>query len=53
MPICENVQRGLKSIGYNQGRFVVGGDRVQVTEAPVHHFQSLVVNALGLKIGVE
>lgn len=53
IPICENVQRGLKSIGYNQGRFVVGGDRVQATEAPVHHFQSLVVNALGLKIGVE
>lgn len=50
IPICENVQKGLKSIGYNQGRFVVGGDRVQVTEAPVHHFQKLVAESLGLEV---
>ncbi|MBI1278054.1 MAG: Rieske 2Fe-2S domain-containing protein [Anaerolineaceae bacterium] len=34
--ICENVQKGLKSNAYNQGRFSV------LRENGVHHFQSLV-----------
>jgi choline monooxygenase len=45
--LCESVQRGLKSHGYNQGRFVVDDDRSELSEHTVHHFQQLVVEALG------
>ncbi len=44
--LCESVQRGLKSHGYNQGRFVVDAERTELSEHAVHHFQRLVVNAL-------
>ena len=44
--LCESVQRGLKSKGYNQGRFIVDGKRSELSEHGVHHFQALVVNAL-------
>lgn len=40
---CESVQRGLKSKGYNQGRFVVDRERSELSE---HHFQQMVVDAL-------
>jgi len=45
--LCESVQRGLQSRGYNQGRFVVDTDRTELSEHAVHHFQQMVVNALG------
>lgn len=45
--LCESVQRGLKSKGYNQGRFMVDSNRSELSEHAVHHFQRLVVDALG------
>lgn len=44
--LCESVQRGLKSIGYNQGRFIVDEGRTELSEHGVHHFQRLVRDAL-------
>jgi choline monooxygenase len=48
--LCESVQRGLKSNGYNQGRFVVDEDRSELSEHAVHHFQRLVAEALDAKL---
>lgn len=45
--LCESVQRGLKSHGYNQGRFVVDESRSELSEHAVHHFQQMVAAALG------
>lgn len=44
--LCESVQRGLKSRGYNQGRFVVDAERSEMSEHAVHHFQSMLISAL-------
>jgi len=44
--LCESVQRGLQSKGYNQGRFIVDTDRTELSEHTVHHFQQMVVSAL-------
>jgi len=44
--LCESVQRGLRSRGYNQGRFVVDSGLSSESEHAVHHFQSLVADAL-------
>jgi len=49
--LCESVQRGLNSRGYNQGRFIVDRDRTELSEHAVHHFQDMVVNALGAELG--
>ena len=46
--LCENVQRGLKLKGYNQGRFVVDPERSELSEHAVHHFQQMVVDALDI-----
>lgn len=48
--LCESVQRGLKSRGYNQGRFVVDTDLSELSEHAVHHFQDMVVQALGAEL---
>lgn len=48
--LCESVQRGLKSFGYNQGRFIVDNGMTELSEHAVHHFQRLVMEALGGKI---
>ncbi len=48
--LCESVQTGLKSKGYNQGRFIVDKERTELSEHAVHHFQSLVVTALGAEL---
>ena len=48
--LCESVQRGLKSRGYNQGRFIVDEDLSELSEHAVHHFQSLVMQALDLEL---
>ena len=44
--LCESVQRGLKSFGYNQGRFIVDREMTELSEHAVHHFQRLVMEAL-------
>ncbi len=46
IPICESVQRGLHSQGYQQGRFIVDRDRTYVSEHAVHDFQLNVIRAL-------
>lgn len=45
--LCESVQRGVRSRGYNQGRFVVDRDLSELSEHAVHHFQKLVMESLG------
>jgi phenylpropionate dioxygenase-like ring-hydroxylating dioxygenase large terminal subunit len=45
--LCESVQRGLASRGYRQGRFVADPELTAVSEHAVHHFHSLVAEALG------
>lgn len=45
--LCESVQRGLYSKGYNQGRFIVDHGKTELSEHAVHHFQSMVMQALG------
>jgi len=49
--LCESVQRGLQSKGYNQGRFVIDSDRSHLSEHAVHHFQQMVVDALEADLG--
>jgi carnitine monooxygenase subunit len=44
--LVESVQRGLKSRGYDQGRFVVDAGRTDLSEHAVHHFHGLVVQAM-------
>ena len=44
--LCESVQRGLNSFGYDQGRFIVDKEETESSEHAVHHFQRLVLDAL-------
>jgi choline monooxygenase len=44
--LCENVQKGLHSLGYQQGKFVVDRDHVEFSEHHVHFFQKMVRDAL-------
>ncbi len=44
--LCESVQRGLQSRGYNQGRFIVDEGLTELSEHAVHHFQTMVMEAL-------
>ena len=44
--LCEHVQQGLHSRGYNQGKFVVDRDHVEFSEHHVHFFQRFVYEAL-------
>ena len=44
--LCEKVQKGLHSRGYQQGRFVVNEEHVEYSEHHVHFFQNLVQQAL-------
>jgi len=48
--LCESVQRGLYSKGYNQGRFIVDHGRTELSEHAVHHFQTMVVDALDARL---
>jgi len=48
--LCESVQRGLRSDGYDQGRFVVDTERTELSEHAVHHFQIMVAKALGVPV---
>ena len=45
--LVESVQQGLHSYGYHQGRFVIDSKRTHTSEHAVHHFHTLVMNALG------
>ena len=44
--LCESVQKGLRSQGYSQGRFIVNRERVDYSEHHVHFFQNLVRDCL-------
>jgi len=44
--LCESVFKGLKSRGYDRGRFIVDRDRSHISEHAVHHFHTLVMDAL-------
>lgn len=48
--LCESVQRGLKSKAYNQGRFIIDAGRTELSEHAVHHFQKMVLDALGANL---
>ena len=48
--LCESVQRGLRSHGYNQGRFVIDSDLSELSEHAVQHFQGMVIEALGVEL---
>jgi choline monooxygenase len=44
--LCESVQQGLRSHGFDQGRLMVDHARSSLSEHAVHHFQKLVFDAL-------
>lgn len=44
--ICESVQRGLNSLGFDRGRIVHDAANPHHGEAAVHHFHQMVVQAL-------
>lgn len=44
--LVENVQVGLRSIAYHQGRFICIPDRPEISEHAVHHFHTMVLSAL-------
>ena len=46
MVLCENVQRGLHSKGYTQGKFMVNHNDCSYSEHHVHFFQRLVHSAV-------
>ncbi|MEM7193899.1 MAG: aromatic ring-hydroxylating dioxygenase subunit alpha [Pseudomonadota bacterium] len=48
--LCESVQRGLNSKAYNQGRFMVDEGMTELSEHAVHHFQRMIVEAIGAEI---
>ena len=41
--LCESVQLGLKSRGYDRGRFIVDKERTHISEHALHHFHTLVM----------
>jgi len=45
--LVESAQRGLRSKGYDQGRFICIPDRPELSEHAVHHFHTMVMEALG------
>ena len=51
IPLCESVQRGLHSLGYRQGRFVVDPGRTEISEHAVHDFQRKWLIAMGERSG--
>lgn len=46
--ICESVQRGLRSRGYRQGRFMINPERPSISERGPHFFQINYAKAMGL-----
>ena len=51
--ICENVQRGFRSRGYCQGRYMLAGDddaQMYLDERCLHRFNLQVAEALGFPV---
>ncbi len=48
--LCESVQRGLSSLGYQAGRFIYDPQGGETSEVAVHKFHRLVAQALGAGI---
>ncbi len=48
IPLCETVQKGLHSQGYDQGRFIANQNRSYFSEHAVHDFQKKVLIALDM-----
>jgi len=46
--ICESVQKGLASLGYQHGRFIYDPEHGETSEEAVHLFHRLIVEALGI-----
>jgi choline monooxygenase len=46
--ICASVHRGLKSLGYRQGRFIASDEHSSISEINVHAFQRQYAEAMGL-----
>lgn len=46
--LVEDVQVGLRSIGYHQGKFICIPDRPEISEHSVHHFHAMVRAALDI-----
>jgi choline monooxygenase len=46
--LVEDVQVGLRSLGYHQGKFICIPDRPEISEHSVHHFHAMVRAALGI-----
>lgn len=46
--LVEDVQIGLRSAGYHQGKFICIPDRPEISEHAVHHFHAMVRDALEL-----
>ncbi len=46
--ICQSVHRGLKSLGYRQGRFIASDEHSSISEINVHFFQRQYAEAMGL-----
>ena len=44
--LVEDVQIGLHSLGYHQGRIMVDAERSQISEHALHHFQNLVMTEM-------
>ena len=44
--IVERVQRGLRTRGYRPGRLIVDPERSENSEHGLHHFHSLILDAL-------
>ena len=44
--LVEDVQEGLRSAGYHQGRIMVDAARSEISEHALHHFQSLVMREM-------
>ena len=46
--LVENVQKGLHSLGYHQGRIMVDAAQSGISEHPIHHFHSMVREAISV-----
>ncbi len=44
--LCESVQRGLRSMGYDQGPIIIDPEHAGTSEQAIHHFHRLVQAAL-------
>lgn len=44
--LVEDVQQGLNSLGYHQGRIMVDPERSEISEHALHHFQNLVMREM-------